>query len=171
MSFPFNVRVYGALIVQGFILLSNEVHKGISFTKLPGGGLEFGEGLRDALQREYMEETGLEVNVESHLYTTDFFQVSAFNPAHQVISVYYRVALAKGFELPFGKNDKPGADIFPGKGTKSRNAPPQIAPLEDNQSFTWLRICELTEKHFTFPIDKKMVPLLKATGEGFLSDL
>lgn len=165
MSFPFNVRVYGALIVREHILLSNEIHKGRAFTKLPGGGLEFGEGLREALQREFKEETAMKVSVEAHLYTTDFFQVSAFNPDHQVISVYYRVALAEDFELPFGKNETPGADIFPGKGTKSRNAPPKIAPLEENQSFTWVPVAELTEEHFTFPIDKKMVPLLRSQAD------
>lgn len=165
MPFPFNVRVYGALIFMDHLLLSNEIHKGRAFTKLPGGGLEFGEGLRGALQREYMEETGLKVDVEAHLYTTDFFQVSAFNPDHQVISVYYRVALAEGFELPFGKNETPGSSVFPGKGNPNRNTPPEITPLEENQSFSWIRAAELTQDHFTFPIDKKMVPLLRAQAD------
>jgi ADP-ribose pyrophosphatase YjhB (NUDIX family) len=162
MSFPFNVRVYGALIFMNHILLSHEVYQGKSFTKLPGGGLEFGEGLRDALQREFMEETGLEVAAKDHLYTTDFFQASAFNPDHQVISVYYRVVCAEGLEMPWGKEGKSGAQEFAGKETPKQGVPAEVTPLEENQSFSWVPVASLTEEDFTFPIDKKMVPLLKA---------
>ena len=34
------------------------------------------------------------VTIGDHIYTTDFFQVSAFNPNHQIISVYYFVHCA-----------------------------------------------------------------------------
>ncbi|HKL39427.1 MAG TPA: NUDIX domain-containing protein, partial [Cryomorphaceae bacterium] len=91
MSFPFNVRVYGALICRGHILVSDETIKDFSFTKLPGGGLEFGEGTLECLKREFVEETALDIRVVRHLYTTDFFQVSAYNENHQVVSIYYVV--------------------------------------------------------------------------------
>lgn len=51
--------------------------------------MEFGEGTRQCLEREFMEEMGLKVEVGQHIYTTDFFQMSAFNPNHQIISIYY----------------------------------------------------------------------------------
>ena len=64
----FNVRVYGILIDEkNRLLVSDEFIRGEYFTKLPGGGLEFGEGTRDGLQREFLEETGLQVSVGSHL--------------------------------------------------------------------------------------------------------
>lgn len=86
----FNVRVYGILLgTEGQILISDEFIRGAYYTKFPGGGLEFGEGTRDCLKREFMEETGLDVRVTDHIYTTDFFQLSAFNPGHQIISIYY----------------------------------------------------------------------------------
>ena len=46
----FNVRVYGILLwpEQG-LLVSDEFIKGQYITKLPGGGLEIGEGTRDCL--------------------------------------------------------------------------------------------------------------------------
>src|SRR4051812_1097228 len=80
----FNVRVYGILInEQGQVLVTDEIHYGQRMTKFPGGGLQFGEGIVDCLKRECVEELGLEVNVQEHFYTTDFFQLSAFNPKHQ----------------------------------------------------------------------------------------
>src|SRR5215212_369920 len=86
----FNIRAYGILInEQQKVLVSDEFIRGSYFTKFPGGGLEFGEGTRDCLKREFMEEMGLNVKVGDHIYTTDFFQISAFNSSHQIISIYY----------------------------------------------------------------------------------
>jgi ADP-ribose pyrophosphatase YjhB (NUDIX family) len=88
----FNVRVYGILIdEQHRLLVSDEFIRGNYITKLPGGGLEIGEGTRDGLAREFMEEANLEVKVGEHFYTTDFFQISAFNNTDQIISIYYDV--------------------------------------------------------------------------------
>ena len=88
----FNIRVYGILITEDKqILVSDEFIKGNYYTKFPGGGLEFGEGTRDCLAREFMEEMNLKVRVGEHLYTTDFFQMSAFNTEHQMVSIYYQV--------------------------------------------------------------------------------
>jgi 8-oxo-dGTP diphosphatase len=90
--FRFNIRVYGLLINEKQqVLVSDELIRGNYYTKFPGGGLEFGEGTRDCLKREFIEEMNLRVEVGEHLYTTDYFQLSAFNPDHQIISIYYRV--------------------------------------------------------------------------------
>ena len=86
----FNIRVYGILINETKqVLVSDELVHGMRITKFPGGGLELGEGTRDCLLREFMEEMNLAVEIGEHIYTTDFFQVSAFNSAHQIISIYY----------------------------------------------------------------------------------
>ncbi|MBL7731660.1 MAG: NUDIX domain-containing protein [Chitinophagaceae bacterium] len=102
----FNLRVYGILINdQKQVLVSDELIRGLYITKFPGGGLEFGEGTRDCLKREFKEEMNLEVEVTEHIYTTDLFQLSAFNPAHQIISIYYRVKALKAITVPL--RDKP----------------------------------------------------------------
>ena len=73
----FNIRVYGILLDKNKrVLISDEFIRGNYFTKFPGGGLEFGEGTRDCLKREFKEETGLDVEIKEHIYTTDFFQIS-----------------------------------------------------------------------------------------------
>ena len=88
----FNIRVYGILINNNNqVLVSDEFIRGKYYTKFPGGGLELGEGTRDCLKREFKEEMNLLVDVGEHIYTTDYYQISAFNPDHQIISIYYFV--------------------------------------------------------------------------------
>ena len=102
----FNIRVYGILINEKRqILLSDEYIPSKYYTKFPGGGLEFGEGTRDCLAREIQEEMDLKVEVGEHIYTTDFYQPSAFNPRHQILSIYYYVHPLE--EIRFELRNKP----------------------------------------------------------------
>src|SRR5689334_13690577 len=97
----FNIRVYGILINDNRqVLVSDEYIRGKYYTKFPGGGLEFGEGTRDCLRREFMEEMNLKVEVTDHLYTTDFYQESAFLAGHQIISIYYFVKALEPITAP-----------------------------------------------------------------------
>jgi 8-oxo-dGTP diphosphatase len=142
--YPFNVRVYGLLInSQDQILLSDEEEFGFQFSKFPGGGLEFGEGLIDALKREFIEECNAEIEVIEHFYTTDFFIKSVFNES-QIISVYYIVE--PKFEL--GLHFKEKSFDFDSEG-------------EIRQAFRWKSIHDLEVSDLTFPTDQKVVELLK----------
>jgi len=97
----FSIRVYGILINdQKQVLVSDEYIRGNYFTKFPGGGLEIGEGTRDCLKREFIEEMNLAVEVGGHIYTTDIYQQSAFNHAHQIISIYYFVKALETIAVP-----------------------------------------------------------------------
>src|SRR3954469_22023612 len=97
----FNIRVYGILLGENQqVLLSDEYIRGKFYTKFPGGGLEFGEGTRDCLKREFKEEMNLEVAIGDHIYTTDFFQQSAFNTAHQILSIYYFATALEPITVP-----------------------------------------------------------------------
>jgi 8-oxo-dGTP diphosphatase len=105
MVLMFNLRVYGILIDENMrVLVSDEFIRGNYYTKFPGGGLEFGEGTRDCLKREFMEEMGLQVEVGEHIYTTDFFQLSAFNPGHQIVSIYYYAKALEPIRAPLRLN-------------------------------------------------------------------
>lgn len=146
----FNVRVYGVLIdKQNRLLVSDEYIRGDFFTKLPGGGLEFGEGTRECLAREYWEETGIEVTVGDHLYTTDFFQISAFNNTDQIISIYYYVhaldtASIKTSTTPFDFDPIITSD-----------------KLATAESFRWVNFEEVSADNMSLPIDKVAIQLLK----------
>lgn len=97
----FNIRVYGILINdKDQVLVSDEFIRGKYYTKFPGGGLELGEGTRDCLKREFFEEMNLKVEIGEHIYTTDYFQISAFNPDHQIISIYYYAKALEEIKAP-----------------------------------------------------------------------
>lgn len=137
----FNIRVYGLLFnSSNDVLLVHERIGNFAFTKFPGGGLELGEGIADCLIREFREETGIEVELVRHLYTTDFFQQSAFRETDQLISVYYEVRALSGLEkLRFDEHE-----IVTG-GRK------------ETLQFEWVSLDILNEEKLTFPIDKKLV--------------
>ncbi|WP_245645853.1 NUDIX domain-containing protein [Niabella ginsenosidivorans] len=107
----FNIRVYGVLVNDNKqVLVSDErILNNDEVTKFPGGGLELGEGPVDCLVRECREEMNAEVKVTGHLYTTDFFQQSAFNEQHQLISIYYLLAPVTPLMYPVSN----GAPVFP----------------------------------------------------------
>ncbi len=145
MQKRFNVRVYGLLIDNGAILASDEYIKGNKITKFVGGGVEFGEGLKDALIREFKEELDLEIEVTEHFYTTDFFVLSAFDTNSQVMSVYYYV--------------KPRQALTFKTSTKTFD----FVKKEGAQSLRWISLNDLKENDFTLIIDRKVVELLLKT--------
>jgi 8-oxo-dGTP diphosphatase len=141
--YPFNLRVYGLLINDNHeILVSDEHEYGMDFTKFPGGGLEYGEGLIEGLKREFVEECYVDVEVISHFYTTDFFVKSAFNDS-QIISVYYMVKAI----TPLNVAIKNIPFDFDGEG-------------EVLQSFRWIKLVAMNIDDFTFPIDQHVAKLL-----------
>ncbi len=93
MEKRFNIRVYGIWIQDNKILINDELIRGKHIIKLPGGGLNWGEGIKDCLVREWKEELNIDIEVLGHFYTTDFFQPSAYDDS-QVISIYYFVTAA-----------------------------------------------------------------------------
>jgi 8-oxo-dGTP diphosphatase len=141
----FNIRIYGIVIYNGKLLLTDEFRLGIRMTKFPGGGLEFGEGTTDCLKREFMEETGQEIIVKEHIYTTDYFQpTKLLATPEQLISIYYRVELPNFTSLRISTKAFDFKEIVDGA-----------------QSFRWVPLADLKPEILTFPIDQKLVPILK----------
>ncbi len=126
------------------MLVSDEFHAGMQITKFPGGGLQFGEGTHECLQREFMEELELPIHVKNHFYTADFFQASAFDAAQQVISIYY-----------FGEKVTASEIIVADKKF-------DFPDVSGSQRFRWVAAENLLPEEFTFPIDQKVSELLGA---------
>ncbi|MBS3915465.1 MAG: NUDIX domain-containing protein [Bacteroidetes bacterium] len=87
----FNIRVYGIWIRNNEILLSTEKTGELEFTKFPGGGLHFGEGIGDCLKREFREELNIEIQPKDLFYVNENLVASAFHKNQQLISIYYLV--------------------------------------------------------------------------------
>ena len=148
----FNLRVYGVLInEQKQVLVSDEYIRGSYYTKFPGGGLESGEGTRDCLKREFKEEMDLDVEVGEHLYTTDYYQVSAFNPAHQIISIYYLVKALEDIKVPLRTKefdfDEQQMEVY--NQTKM------------TETFRFIDWKNFSDEKVTLPIDKIVAALVK----------
>jgi 8-oxo-dGTP diphosphatase len=149
-----SIRVYGILVnEQDQILVSDEYIRGMYITKFCGGGLEEGEGTRDCLKREFMEEMNLEVDVQDHLYTTDYFQPSAFRAGDQIISIYYWVKALSAImvplrSLPF-QFDADQMMIYEEK--------------KEIETFRFINRADFGEDAMTLPIDKIVARMIRKT--------
>ena len=148
----FNLRVYGVLINEKKeVLVSDELIRSSYITKFPGGGLEFGEGTRDCLKREFKEEMDLDVEPGDHIYTTDYFQLSAFNPDHQIISVYYFVKPLEEIKAPLRNKefdfDEQQLKVYASTG--------------ETETFRFVNWNDFSAETVTLPIDKIVASMVK----------
>ena len=143
----FTVRVYGIMInEQKQVLVSDEYIRGGYYTKFPGGGLEFGEGTLECIIREWKEELDQDVEVVEHIYTTDFFQISAFDNSSQIISIYYLVKPVSHFTKPVLANP---FDF---------EIPEGVTQVE---GVRWIDWDSFSAETVTLPIDKVLAALVK----------
>jgi 8-oxo-dGTP pyrophosphatase MutT (NUDIX family) len=132
---PFNIRVYGLLMNdQNQVLVSDERRNGVCFSKFPGGGVEFSEGLHDALQREFMEELKIEIQIGNLFYVNTHLQISAFNSNQQLLAFYFFVNTLNHSEITTSNNYKP--------------------LIEDGENQRWVQVNEELKNLVTFPLDK-----------------
>jgi ADP-ribose pyrophosphatase YjhB (NUDIX family) len=100
------VRVTGVVVEDGRILLLNQDADARSWS-LPGGKLEDGETLAEALVREMKEETGLDVEPVRLLYVCD-------NLSAQIVHMTFEVRRTGGIVGDI----KAGADTIPIRGVE-----------------------------------------------------
>lgn len=148
----FNIRVYGILVNdKKQVLVSDEYIRGGYYTKFPGGGLEFGEGTRECLKRELKEELGIDSKIGDHIYTTDYFQLSAFNPDHQIISIYYFAYQLEELKVPLKNSpfdfDEQQMAIYQKTG--------------ETETFRLVEWDNFSDETVTLPIDKYVAKIIK----------
>jgi 8-oxo-dGTP diphosphatase len=97
------LRACGLLVKNEELLLVS--HTGISKGKFwapPGGGVDFGESAEECLKREFVEETGLHVDVKDFLFVCEFIQ----KPLHAV-ELFFEVSSLSD-EIVTGSDPEPG---------------------------------------------------------------
>lgn len=89
----FRPAIYGVIVQDSKVLLSKQ-WDGYDF---PGGGIELGEGLKQALIREVKEETGLEVRMGEILHADHSFFKNPFGESFfHSIHLWYRCQVTGG---------------------------------------------------------------------------
>jgi 8-oxo-dGTP diphosphatase len=146
------IRVYGILVNdKNEILVSDELIKGMRITKFCGGGLEKGEGTRDCLKREFLEEMNLKIEVGNHFYTTDFFQPSFFREGDQILSIYYYVKPLEPIKVKLS--------YFPFDFDEA-----QMLLYEENkqvENFRFVPLANFNAATMSLPIDKIVAEMIK----------
>ncbi|MEO1256165.1 MAG: NUDIX hydrolase, partial [Bacteroidota bacterium] len=113
------VRVCGILRENNQILLLRHDSIGPQgyLWSPPGGGVSFGESLEDRLEKEFLEEVNLTVEVNDYLFTNEYI-----GNRHHAIEIFYRVTRVSGEvrlgmdpELPPDKQILCEAKFFSGK--------------------------------------------------------
>jgi ADP-ribose pyrophosphatase YjhB (NUDIX family) len=126
------------------VLVAEEFHFDTFMRKFPGGGLDFGEGIRDCVVRELREELSIDVTEMQLLHTTEQFVQSAFYDDQQVIAVYYLVAAPEELILRYREEF--------------------VAPTENGQErFKWVKVVDLYPDDFTFEVDKEAIKKFRVT--------
>ena len=83
----FRPSVYGVVIKDGKVLLSPQFGDGYD---IPGGGVDLGEPLEEAVIREVQEETGITVKVDKVLIVeNDFFTHPGTGRHMHSVLIYY----------------------------------------------------------------------------------
>jgi 8-oxo-dGTP diphosphatase len=101
------LRVCGICIIENKLLMIS--HKGIGKTDTfwcpPGGGIQFGETSHEALKREFIEETGLEIAIGKLLFVNEFMQ-----PPLHALELFFEVNIVSG-KLHMGNDPEMTGDM------------------------------------------------------------
>jgi mutator protein MutT len=120
----FRPSVYGIIVNTENVLLLNTTHTGTY--SLPGGGIEIGETIEEALKREVKEETGLEIEIVSfYRFEEQFFYYDPADIAFHSFLFFY-VCRPKTIEIDHDLEINDDSVDLP----------------------RWIRIDELEEQHF-----------------------
>ena len=141
------VRVCGMLLRNERVLLVRQSKGDRTYWLLPGGGVERGEDLKQALCREFREEVGLEVQVDDPLGLVESISPDGGRSRH-TIQIIFRV-----FE---GAKDS-GADD---------STPVPVAGDPAIREIAWFAASALTTLELHPPIADLLATWMSAEGPG-----
>lgn len=77
-------------------MINHQLGDHSEFWSVPGGGMKFGTNAKENLKREFLEETGIEINVGKFLFVHEFLE-----PPLHAIELFFEVEYFAG-ELHLG---------------------------------------------------------------------
>lgn len=120
---------------DNLLLINHNLYPGQDFWAPPGGGLELGQSAPDALIREFMEETSLEIRVKEFRCIAEFI-----NPPFHALELFFEVEKTGGTtqighdpELPADKQLIRDIRFMPWA---------EIQALPDREKHGLLRLCK-----------------------------
>jgi len=136
--------VYGIYVDEGKLLVINK-NGGpyINRFDLPGGSLEEGETLSVAMKREFLEETGLEIEIEKNIGVIDFklpWLWKELTDVHHIAVFYFVKKIGGKIKMPeqFEGQDSLGAVWVCENDVSLDNASPLVL-----KAFEWIKTKEL----------------------------
>lgn len=126
----------GVIIDQGHILLCKTLDLPVSFYFLPGGHVEHGESVCDAVLRELKEETGANCLIKRFLGRLEY----SFEPGHSSICHNHEYNFIFELESEYLKIEK------------------QIPQFEDHIELIWAPLHQLSEIDFRAEPLRELVP-------------
>lgn len=82
------IRVAGILIEDNKILLIQHHKNNKKYWLIPGGGNDWGETTKEALIREYKEETNMDIEVDEFLF---FSETISPDKKRHVLNLFYKI--------------------------------------------------------------------------------
>jgi len=138
----FNIKVFGLLVKDDKILVSDELLGSNAVTNFPGDELEFGQSIEECLIRSFKDALDINVKIDRLFYVNDFYQASPVDAREQIVSIYFVIEQLDSKVIHTVK--------------KTFAFPPQI-----KQVFRWMEIEKIRQMDFTSLVDQEVIKMLQ----------
>lgn len=100
---------------------------------LPGGTIESNESIIQAIYREFQEETGLFINVDKNIGTSEFIVRYNINDSTHIqhIAIFFKVSIESNFERLIISDDTAGSEWIKLRDITKENSSPLVIAAKE----------------------------------------
>jgi 8-oxo-dGTP diphosphatase len=142
----FNIKVFGLLVNDNKILVSDELLGSNAVTKFPGDELEFGESIEECLVRSFEDALDIKVKIDRLFYVNDFYQASPVDAKEQIVNIYFVIEQLDNKAIHTVK--------------KTFAFPPHI-----KQVFRWMEIDKIRQMDFASLVDQEVIKMIQQSDK------